>query len=47
MACNQAWATGARTFSMAQAWRPTVGTPLSSNVRPHKSPCGNLRVGEI
>jgi hypothetical protein len=36
-ACHQAWATaGGRPFSVAQAWRPTVGLPLSSNVRLHK-----------
>jgi hypothetical protein len=32
-ACRQAWAMGARTFSMAQACRHAVGAPLSSNVR--------------
>jgi hypothetical protein len=34
-ACRQAWAMGARTFSMAQACRHAVGAPLSSNVRQH------------
>jgi hypothetical protein len=43
-ACRQAWATGARTFSMAQACHHAVGAPLSSNVRhrnprPHSSKC--------
>jgi hypothetical protein len=26
------------TFSSAQAWQPTVGLPLNSNVRQHKTP---------
>jgi Transglycosylase SLT domain len=35
-ACHQARATGrVRSFSVARAWRPTVGLPLSSNVRLH------------
>jgi hypothetical protein len=34
-ACHQARATErVRPFSVARAWRPTVGLPLSSNVRP-------------
>jgi hypothetical protein len=38
-ACHQAWATECgRPFSVAQAWRHTVGLPLSSNVRRHKLP---------
>jgi hypothetical protein len=33
---RQAWATECwRPFSVAQAWRPTVGLPLSSNVSQH------------
>jgi hypothetical protein len=35
-ACHQARATErVRLFAMARAWRPTVGLPLSSNVRQH------------
>jgi hypothetical protein len=36
--CHQARATErVRPFSVARAWRPTVGLPLSSNVR-HRNP---------
>jgi hypothetical protein len=35
-ACHQAQATErVRPVSVARAWRPTVGLPLSSNVRQH------------
>jgi hypothetical protein len=37
-ACHQARATErVRPFSVARAWRPTVGLPLSSNVRRHRA----------
>jgi hypothetical protein len=38
-ACHQARATErVRLLSVARAWRPTVGLPLSSNVRQHTRP---------
>jgi hypothetical protein len=40
---HQAWATVCSCpFSVAQAWRPSVGLPLNSNVRPHSAPMETL-----